>query len=223
MWRRALAPILLVLFLGPCAAVAAGLSDKYRSWDKSPDAYFLTADDRAAWKKVKTDEEAAKFVADYFERRDPELHKVLQERVAVADKYFSSGKVKGSETLRGKVIIVFGPPSKLEMTNPTNAGGATGSNGDIAYAGAGERDPRSNAGPGAGGLRSATMVKDPLLTISYDDKAAPKAIGKPFNVALKMKSETEQEANDPVDLDEKFEVMAKASLKAPAAPAAAKP
>ena len=209
----------LVLLLAiPLTAAAAGLSEKYRAWDKSPDAYFLTSDERAAWKKVKTDEDAAKFVADYFERRDPELPKVLLERIAVADKYFSSGKTKGSETLRGKVIIIFGPPSKLEMSHPTIVGGASGSSGDVNYTSVGESDPRSNAGPGAGGLRAASQVKYPVLTITYDDRAAPRAIGKTFKVELLMKSEASQEAKDPLDLDEKFEVMAKASHKPPAAP-----
>ena len=106
-----------------------------------------------------------------------------------------------------------GPPSKLEISHPTVAGGASGSSGDVAYTGAGESDPRSNAGPGAGGLRSASRVEYPLLTITYDGKAAPKAIGKAFTVALKMKSETNQEAVNAAELDEKFEVMAKASLK----------
>lgn len=220
MWRRTIAPVLLLALLLAATAAAAGLSDKYRSWDKSPDAYFLTGEERAAWKKVKTDEEAAKFVAEYFERRDPELPSVLRERIAVADKYFSAGKVKGSETLRGKVIIVFGPPAKLEMSNPSIAGGASGGSGDVAYSGAGESDPRSNVGPGAGGLRSASQVKYPILRIFYDDKSAPRAIGKSFHVELLMKSEASQDAKDPVDLDEKFEIMAKASLKgqAPAKP-----
>ena len=39
---------------------------------------------------------------------------MLADRIAVADKYFSSGETKGSETLRGKVVIVFGPPSSIE-------------------------------------------------------------------------------------------------------------
>ena len=208
--------VLALLLSMPLAVAAAGLSEKYRSWEKSPESYFLTNDERAAWKKVKTDEEAAKFVADHFERRDPELPKVLQERIAVADKYFSAGKLKGSETLRGKVIIIFGPPSKLEMSNPSIAGGASGGEGDVAYSGSGNQDPRSNVGPGAGGLRAASQVKYPILRIDYDAAAAPRAIGKPFKVELLIKSQTSQEAKDPVDLDEKFEIMAKASLKAPA-------
>lgn len=212
MWRRMSVP--LVLLWISQTLIAGGLSEKYRSWDKSPEADFLTTDERQLWKKVTTDEEAQKFVADYLTRREPELPAVLKERIAVADKYFTAGKVKGSETLRGKVIIVFGPPSRLDLTHPTRTGGATGGSGDPAYASGGERDPRSNVGPGAAGLRAAAAVEDPILTIFYDDRAAPKAIGKPFSVALKMKSEANQVAVDPSDLDQKFEIMAKASLKA---------
>ena len=61
-----------ILFLLFSTAAAASLSEKYRSWDKSPEAYFLTSEERAKWKNVKTDDEAEKFVADYFARRGPE-------------------------------------------------------------------------------------------------------------------------------------------------------
>src|SRR5437773_11909332 len=86
---------LLVMLAAPLSAES--LSKKYRFWDKSPEAYFLTTDERAQWKKVKVDADAEKFVADYLARRGPDFPAMLKERVAVADKYFSSGKTKGSE------------------------------------------------------------------------------------------------------------------------------
>ena len=204
-----------MLLLLPFVAAGAGLSDKYRSWDKSPEAYFLTAEERAGWKNVKTDEQAEKFVTDYFAARDLLLPSILKERIAVADKYFSSGKVKGSETLRGKTIIVFGPPSRLQLATRNLTGGASGSSGDISYTSALGSDPLINAGPGAGGLRSATSAQYPVLEIFYDDRAAPKAIGKAFTVRLIMKSETVQEPADPADFEQKVEAMARATLKPP--------
>src|SRR5262249_35706429 len=113
----------VILFLLCVCTTAASLSGKYRSWDKSPDAYFLTSEERAQWKSVHTDSEAEKFVAGYFARRSPDLQAQLKERIAVADKYFSIGKVKGSETLRGKVIILFGPPSAIDRSTGSGSMG----------------------------------------------------------------------------------------------------
>jgi GWxTD domain-containing protein len=201
-----------ILFLLFCTAAAATLSEKYRSWDKSPEAYFLTSEEKAKWKNVKTDDEAEKFVADYFARREPDLKAKLAERIAVADKYFSAGKVKGSETLRGKVIIVFGPPSQLDSSGPRDSKGRPlGNDGDSSYRGTGVADPLTNVGPGASGLRIS--AKEPTFTILYDEKAAPAPIGKAFQVQLRMKSATQQEAIDPVALEENFEKVAKASIK----------
>jgi GWxTD domain-containing protein len=201
-----------ILFLLFSTAAAASLSEKYKSWDKSPEAYFLTSEEKAKWKNVKTDGEAEKFVADYFARRDPDLKAKLAERIAVADKYFSAGKVKGSETLRGKVIIVFGPPSQLDSSGPKDSKGRPlGNDGDSSYRGTGVADPLTNVGPGASGLRVA--AKEPAFAMLYDERAAPPAIGKAFRVQLKMISAARQEAADPVLLEEYFEKVAKASIK----------
>ncbi len=201
----------VILFLLFSTAAAASLSEKYRSWDKSPEAYFLTLEEKAQWKNVKTDGDAEKFIADYFARRGPDLKAKLAERIAVADKYFSAGKIKGSETLRGKVIIVFGPPSQLDSSGPRDsAGRPLGSEGDSSYRGTGVSDPLTNVGPGASGL--TISAKEPTFTIIYDEKASPAPIGEAFRVQLRMKSAALQEAVDPIALDENFEKMAKASL-----------
>lgn len=42
---------------------------KYKDWDKTPEAYFLTPAERAEWKKVSTDEDAEKFIGLYFAKR----------------------------------------------------------------------------------------------------------------------------------------------------------
>ena len=55
----------LLLLVAACAS-AATLSKTYKAWDKSPEAYFLTSEERAQWKNVHTDAEAEKFVGDYL-------------------------------------------------------------------------------------------------------------------------------------------------------------
>src|SRR5438876_225565 len=142
---------LLVLLAAPLSADS--LSKKYRSWEKSPEAYFLTAEERLQWKKVQADADADKFIAGCLARRGPDFPAMLKERIAVADKYFSSGKVKGSETLRGKVIILFGPPTSIDQTASKSAMGAGTTDGDASYKGADVANPFSNVGAGAAGLR----------------------------------------------------------------------
>src|SRR6476619_1583725 len=107
---------LTILALFAAARLAEdGLSPQFKQWPASPEAYFLTSEEKTQWKSVKDDTQAKEFVAGYYARRSPDLPATLKERIGVADKYFSAGKVKGSETLRGKVIIVFGPPSEIRQ------------------------------------------------------------------------------------------------------------
>ena len=185
-----------------------------KTWAASPDAYFLTAEERAAWKQVATDEQAREFVARFLAERPDDFEATLRERVAIADKYFSAGKRRGSETLRGKVIILFGPPSRLSTKSGRES--QSGGHSDRAEAAGGVPDPHSNVGPGVRGL--AVTAQDPIFTLEYDEAQAPKPIGKAFRVDLKMKSDAVQEALEPRDLDEKFEAMARASRVRPQAP-----
>jgi GWxTD domain-containing protein len=193
---------------------ADGLSKQYRKWDRTPEAYFLTNAERGEWKKVKTDQEAQNFILDYKARRGPEFEKMLHERIAAADKYFSAGETKGSETLRGKVIIVFGPPSGVDNGKARVKGDSNVSSSITAHGG---RDDGVSLSSGGGGPLdyAAPHAQSPSFTISYDEQAAPRAIGKPFDVELKMISNSDQESWDPKGLDEKFEAVAQASIQKP--------
>ncbi len=204
--------ILAALVLASFALALAAADPAPKTWAASPEAYFLTSEERTAWRSVATDEQARGFVARYRAERSADFERMLRERIGVADKYFSSGKKRGSETLRGKVIILFGPPSRLSTKNGRENMGST--NSDRAEVAGGVSDPHSNVGPGVRGL--AQTAQDPIFTVEYDQAQAPKAIGKAFQVELKMKSDTKQEPVDSKDLEEKFEAVARASrLRAP--------
>src|SRR5262245_4379797 len=84
----------LALFLAGAAISAAALAQlaKYKDWAKAPEAYFLTADEKTQWAAVKSDEEAEKFIATYWAKRDPnpntaqnEFRDAIQRRIAAAD------------------------------------------------------------------------------------------------------------------------------------------
>lgn len=206
--KRLLGALVVASFASVLAAADEAPSRK--TWAASPEAYFLTTEERAAWKNVGTDEQAREFVARYMADRGADFEPMLRERIGVADKYFSSGKKRGSETLRGKVIILFGPPSRLSTKNGRENMGST--NSDRAEVAGGVADPHSNVGPGVRGL--AQTAQDPVFTVEYDQSHAPKAIGA-FQVELKMKSDTKQEPIDTKDLEEKFEAVARASRVRP--------
>lgn len=203
-------PFVLAALIGSGSLPAEGLSRELKDWAKSPEAYFLTSQERVEWKTIKEDAQARDFIARYLARRGPDFRGILTERIGVADKYFSAGKVKGSETLRGKVIIVFGPPSQILQSDSRGSMGRPGTvdRGEVT---SGVPDPHSNVGPGVAGL--SRSEQEAIFSILYDERHAPRSIGKAIRVDLKMKSDARQEAVRPEELEEWFETVAKASVK----------
>jgi GWxTD domain-containing protein len=102
-----------VLLAGLASAEAL---QKYRGWEKSPEALFLTSEEKSEWKGVRTDAAAERFIAEYMKRRGPRFRSELTRRIEMADRYLSSGATRGSSTLRGKVMILCGPPSRIEQS-----------------------------------------------------------------------------------------------------------
>ena len=61
------------------ALPAAAQLDKFKDWDKSPEfTYYATEDEQAAWKAVKSDEEAQKFNNLFWGKRHPDYQKTAQ-------------------------------------------------------------------------------------------------------------------------------------------------
>ena len=106
----------LLALLTPTLAFA--LSQKYKEWALSPQAYFMTKEDRTQWASIVTDADAEKFVADYLAKRGAGFTEEVADRATNADKYLTIGKTKpASQTLRGKVIVLLGPPSAVSTEN----------------------------------------------------------------------------------------------------------
>ncbi len=96
---------------------------KFKDWDQSPQGYFMTSAERAEWRELQTDDEAERFIAAFLAKRDSKFAEEVANRAAQADKYLTVGKIPGSKTLRGKTVIIFGPPTALTVTDI--AGGQT--------------------------------------------------------------------------------------------------
>src|SRR4051794_34325532 len=108
--------VLTVTAVFASSAFARGGLSKWKDWDQSPQGYFMTKAERADWANVKTDADAEKFVHDFLSKRPETFVKDVADRAAQADKYLTIGKLPGSKTNRGKVVVLLGPPQGLDVT-----------------------------------------------------------------------------------------------------------
>jgi hypothetical protein len=93
---------------------AAGLG-KYTDWAESPQGYFMTRSERAAWAKIGTEADAAAFVEKFLAARGPSFPAEVAAAAQQADEYLTVAGRKGSTTLRGKIAIVLGRPSSVTI------------------------------------------------------------------------------------------------------------
>jgi GWxTD domain-containing protein len=92
----------------------------YKTWIDEDVAWIITAEERAAFKLLKYDEERDQFIDAFWARRNPtpdvfnnEFQVGHYRRIAYANNHFSSG-VPGWKTDRGRIYIVYGPPDKID-------------------------------------------------------------------------------------------------------------
>jgi len=96
------------------------LETPYRKWLNEDVAYIITDEERAAFKKLQTDEEREQFIEQFWLRRDPTPDSVENEfkeehyrRIAYANEHYASG-IPGWKTDRGRIYIEYGPPDEIE-------------------------------------------------------------------------------------------------------------
>jgi GWxTD domain-containing protein len=112
---------LIVAGAAAVAVSAFALSPEHTEWGKGPAQFLMTKEEIAQWKAIKSDEAADKFVALFWARRDPtpdtprnENHEQFEIRVRQADANLGTDKVRGALTDRGKTLILYGMPKKIE-------------------------------------------------------------------------------------------------------------
>jgi GWxTD domain-containing protein len=103
------------------ASVSAAVSADYTNPFDGPAQFLMTREESAAWKNVKTDAEAKAFADLFWARRDPtpatprnEARERFEARVLWADQNLKEGKTRGAMTERGKTLILYGEPKKME-------------------------------------------------------------------------------------------------------------
>ena len=114
------------------------LETPYRKWLNEDVTYIITDEERAAFKKLQTDEEREQFIEQFWLRRDPTPDTVENEfkeehyrRIAYSNEHYASG-IPGWKTDRGRIYITFGPPDEIEShpsggtyERPPEEGGGT--------------------------------------------------------------------------------------------------
>ena len=94
------------------------LETPYRKWLNEDVAYIITDEERAAFKRLQTDEEREQFIEQFWLRRDPTPDTVENEfkeehyrRIAYANEHYASG-IPGWKTDRGRIYITYGAPDE---------------------------------------------------------------------------------------------------------------
>ena len=114
------------------------LETPYRKWLNEDVAYIISDEERAAFKRLQTDEEREQFIEQFWLRRDPTPDTIENEfkeehyrRIAYTNENFASG-IPGWKTDRGRIYITYGAPDEKEThpsggtyQRPSEEGGGT--------------------------------------------------------------------------------------------------
>src|SRR3954451_9223405 len=163
--------IAAILTAATATSVFAALSPAKADFGKGPAQYIMTAEEKAAWKNIQTDAAADEFIALFWARRDPtpatprnEFREDFETRVKMADAQFSHGRVNGSMSDPGRMLILFGPPTAPIRRTTTPGTGQSNTRADM-----------RNAEVGSFGTASGSA--DMLWT--YEGDVAQKLFGLP--------------------------------------------
>ena len=104
----------------PLRAQAPAQSDD-EDWSKSPEAYFLTSEEKSEWRGLRSRENRQEFIDRYWLKRDPsprtsanEFRDLVGNRIRTADARYRIEKTPGSRTAQGFAFIVFGTPARVQ-------------------------------------------------------------------------------------------------------------
>ena len=96
-------------------------TSSYGKWARREVAYIITAQERAAFQRLTTDEEREKFIEQFWERRNPNpgspenaFKDEFYRRIAYTNRHFASHTTPGWKTDRGRIYIIYGPPDEID-------------------------------------------------------------------------------------------------------------
>ncbi len=88
---------------------------RYSNWAESPQGYFMTKAECAAWSKLTTEAGAAQFVDKFLASRGPAFTASVAAWAKDADDNLGVDGKRGSQTLRGKIVILLGRPASVTI------------------------------------------------------------------------------------------------------------
>jgi len=101
-------------------AIQKEMETPYKKWIEEEVPYIITNEEKAAFKKLTTDDEREQFIEGFWERRNPnpgnaenEYKEEYYRRIAYANEHYASG-IPGWKTDRGRIYIMYGPPDELD-------------------------------------------------------------------------------------------------------------
>src|SRR5580693_8640162 len=96
------------------------LETPYKKWLNEDVVYIITDEERAAFKRLASDEERESFIESFWLRRDPtpdteenEFKEEHYRRIAYANDHYASG-IPGWKTDRGMIYIKYGPADEID-------------------------------------------------------------------------------------------------------------
>ncbi len=122
-------------------AIQKEMESPYKKWISGPIGYVITPAERAAFKKLATDEERDQFIEEFWRRRNPtpgspenSFKEEFYRRIAYTNEHYSSG-IPGWRTDRGHIYIMYGPPD--ETTSHPSGGTYVANPNELPYSGPG--------------------------------------------------------------------------------------
>lgn len=206
----------VALLAVPVFAGKANLG-KFDDWADTPVAYFLTSDERTQWAALADEAAAEKFVDAYVASRGGKTFTdQIAQRAGMADKYLTIAKTPGSKTLRGKVVIVFGPPAAMDVAaKPSKSRGRSGTPDTALSAGGGDGRGASIGEVASVALRDGmengdSGLRDYTLTYNFPEK---KGVTIAIEANTHKGTDRVADRKAAAELDALFETAAKASIK----------
>lgn len=106
------------VLVGCHAAGNPHISSAAREWLEGPTKWLLLDDEIRAYRRLRSNRDTITFMETFWRRRDPDpsdsenpFHAAFVSRVRDADALYGETGKRGSLTDRGRVLILFGPPS----------------------------------------------------------------------------------------------------------------
>lgn len=117
----ALSLVLLTALATAGPALAAEKTLDMKRWIEGPIRYIARKEEVRTFKALTKDEDRALFIEKFWARRDPspetltnEYRQLFWERVQQANELFLDSPKDGSMTDRGKIFILYGPPTDIQ-------------------------------------------------------------------------------------------------------------